>query len=128
MLNIYPRISGLRIARHLQISYPSAYDLARIALWNGLRLRLETTSPVRTSGARALTLRNGGLLIRLDRSHDGITVKTSHDGGAWKALYGLNDMREVLGIVRTAAENYRRPGRPWWAVVPVDQYQFIKFL
>lgn len=128
MLSISPRISGLRIARHLQISYSSAYDLANIAFWNGLRLRLETTSPVRTSGARALTLRNGGLLIRLDRGRDGITVKTSHDGGAWKTRYGLQDMREVLDIVRTAAESYQRPRRSWWAVVPADQYSFTEFL
>lgn len=128
MLNISPGISGLRIARHLQISYSSAYDLASTAFWNGLKLRLETTSRVRTSGARALTLRNGGLLIRIDRGRDSITVRTSHDGGAWKALHGLNDMREVLGIVRTAVEKYQRPRRPEWAVVPVDQYQFIKFL
>lgn len=52
MLNILPRVTGLPVARHLKISYPAAYDLACIAFWNGLKLRLKTTSPVRTAGAR----------------------------------------------------------------------------
>lgn len=50
MLNILPRVTGLFVARHLKISYPAAYDLACIAFWNGLKLRLKTSSPVRTAG------------------------------------------------------------------------------
>ena len=107
MLNILPRVTGLLVARHLKISYTAAADLAYIAFWNGLKLRLETTSPVRTAGARALTLR---------------------DGEARKSFSNLRDTREVLDKVRTTVENYRRPRRPWWAVVPADQYSFTKFL
>ena len=81
-----------------------------------------------SSGARALTLRDGGLLVRLDRDYSGITVKISKDGEARKSFSGLRDMREVLDKVRTVAENYRRSRRSWWAVVPADQYSFTKFL
>lgn len=128
MLNILPRVTGLLVARHLKISYPAAYDLACIALWNGFSLRLKTTSPVRTAGARALRLRDGGLLIRIDRDYDGITLQTSEDGGAKKSISGLRDMREVLDKVREVAEGYQRPRRPRWDVVPADQYSFTKFL
>lgn len=128
MLNILPRVTGLFVARHLKISYSAALDLAYIAFWNGLKLRLRTTSPVRTAGARALTLQDGGLLVRLDRDYSGITLKISKDGEARKSFSGLRDMREVLDKVRTVAENYQRPRRSWWAVVPADQYSFTKFL
>lgn len=128
MLNILPRVTGLFVARHLKIGYSAALDLAYIAFWNGLKLRLRTTSPVRTAGARALTLQDGGLLVRLDREYSGITVKISKDGEARKSFSDLGDMREVLDKVRTAAENYQRPRRSWWAVVPADQYSFTKFL
>lgn len=128
MLNILPRVTGLFVARHLKISYSAALDLAYIAFWNGLKLRLKTDSPVLTPGARALTLRDGGLLVRLDRNYSGITVKISKDGEARKSFSGLRDMREVLDKVRTSAENYRRPRHSWWAIVPADQYSFTKFL
>ena len=128
MLNILPRVTGLFVAHHLKISYLAALDLAYIAFWNGLKLRLRTTSPVRTAGARALTLRDGGLLVRLDRDYGGIALQTSKDGEAKKIFSGLRDMREVLDKVRTVAENYQRPRRSWWAVVPADQYSFTKFL
>lgn len=128
MLNLLPPVSGIVVARHLKISYSAALDLAYIAFWNGLKLRLETTSPVRTAGARALTLRDGGLLVRLDRDYSGISVKISKDGEDRKSFSGLRDMREVLDKVRTVVENYQRPRRSWWAVVPADQYSFTKFL
>lgn len=128
MLNILPRVTGLLVARHLKISYSAALDLAYIAFWNGLKLRLRTTSPVRTAGARSLTLQDGGLLVRLDREYSGIAVNISKDGEARKSFSGLRDMREVLDKVRTVAENYRRPRRSWWAVVPADQYLFTEFL
>jgi hypothetical protein len=128
VLNILPRVTGLFVARHLKISYSAALDLAYIAFWNGLKLRLKTTSPVRTAGARALTLRDGGLLVRLDRDYSGITVKISKDGEARKSFSGLRDMREVLDKVRAVAENCQRSRRSWWAVVPADQYSFTKFL
>lgn len=128
MLNILPRVTGLFVARHLKISYSAALDLAYIAFWNGLKLRLKTASPVLTTGARALTLRDGGLLVSLDRNYSGITVKISKGGEAQKSFSGLRDMREVLDKVRTSAENYQRPRHSWWAVVPIDQYRFIQFL
>lgn len=128
MLNILPRVTGLFVARHLKISYPAACDLACIAFWNGLKLRLKTSSPVRTAGARALTLQDGGLLVRLDRDYSGIAVNISKDGEARTSFSGLRDMREVLDKVRTSAENYHLPRRSWWAVVPADQYSFTKFL
>ena len=128
MLNILPRVTGLPVARHLKISYSAALDLAYVAFWNGLKLRLETTSPVRTAGARALTLWDGGLLIRLDRDYSGISVRIAKDGEDRNIFSGLRDMREVLDKVRTVAENYQRPRRSWWAVVPADQFSFTKFL
>ena len=128
MLNILPRVTGLFVARHLKISYSAAVDLAYIASWNGLKLRLKTTSPVRTAGALALTLRDGGLLVRLDRDYSGIVVKISEDGEDRKSFSGLRDMGEVLDKVRTAVESYQRPRRFWWAIVPADQYSFTKFL
>lgn len=128
MLNIFPRVTGVFVAKHLRISYEAAYGLANLAFWDGLSLRLETTSPTRTRGARAVTLRSAGLRIRIDREHSGITLAISTDRGSRKVLSGRRDMREVLGRVKTAAEDYQRPRRSWWAVVPSDQYSFTKFL
>ena len=128
MLNISPRVTGIFVARHLRISFDAAYDLANLAFWDGLSLRLETSSPTQTRGARAVTLRYSGLRIRLDREYCGITLAISIDGGSRKVLSGFRDMREILENVRTSAENYQRPRRAWWAVVPADQYSFTKFL
>lgn len=128
MLNVLPQVTGILVSRHLKISYSAALDLAYIAFWNGLKLRLKTTSPVRTTGARALELRDGGLQVRLDRDYSGIAVKISQDGEARKSFSNLRDMREVLDKVRTVAENYQRPRRSWWEIVPADQYLFTKFL
>lgn len=128
MLNILPRVTGLFVARRLKISYSAAIDLAYTAFWNGLKLHLKTTSQVRTAGARALTLQDGGLLVRLDRGYSGISVKISEDGEDRKSFSGLRDMREVLDKVRTVVESYQRPRRSWWDVVPADQYSFTKFL
>ena len=97
MLNILPGVTGLFVSRHLKISYSAALDLAYTAFWNGLKLRLETTSPVRTAGARALMLRDEGLLARLDRDYSGITLKISKDGEARKSFSNLRDMRGGSG-------------------------------
>ena len=128
MLNIFPGVTGVFVARHLQISYEAAYDLANLAFWDGLSLRLETTSPTRARGARAVTLRYAGLRIRLDREYYGITLGISTYSDSRKVLSGFRDMREVLERVKAAAENYQCPRRSWWAVVPADQYSFTKFL
>lgn len=128
MLNIFPGATGIFVARHLRISYGAAYDLANLAFWNGLSLRLETSSPTQTRGARAVTLRYAGLRIRLDREHCGITLASSTDNGPRKILSGFRDMREVLERVRVAVEGYQRPRRSWWEVVPADQYSFTDFL
>ena len=55
-------------------------------------------------------------------------MKISEDGETRDSFSDLRDMREVLDKVRTVAENYQRPRRSWWAVVPADQFSFIKFL
>lgn len=128
MLNILPKVTGVFVARHLRVSYGAAYDLANLAFWDGLNLRLVTDSPTQTRGARAVTLRSAGLRIRLDREHCGIPLAISTDGGSRRVLSGLRDMREVLKRIKTATEDYRRPRRSWWAVVPSDQYSFTKFL
>lgn len=128
MLNILPRVTGLFVARHPRISFEAAYDLANLAFWDGLSLRLETSSPTQTRGARAVTLRYSGLRIRLDREYCGITLAISTDGGSRKVLSGLRDMREILEKVRMTVESYRRPRRAWWEVVPADQYSIIKFI
>lgn len=128
MLNIFPKVTGIFIARHLRVSYEAAYDLANLAFWDGLSLRLVTDSPTQTRGARAVTLRSAGLLVRLDRDYSGITVNISRDGEHRTSFSGLRDMREVLDKVSTAAENYQRPRQSWWAVVPADQYPFTEFL
>lgn len=128
MLNIFPKVSGIFVARHLRISYGAAYALANQAFWDGLSLRLVTDSPTRARGARAVTLRYSGPRIRLDRDYYGITLSISTDGDYRKILSGFRDMREVLERVKTAAENYQRPQRSRWEVVPADQYSFTKFL
>lgn len=51
---------------------------------------------------------------------------------SWLAFWnGLSLRREVSDQAEkagTTAENYRRPRRSRWAVVPADQYSFTKFL
>lgn len=128
MLNIMPRVTGLAVSRHLQISYSAAYDLANLAFWSGLSIRLDRTSPVQTCGARALTLRDGGLRIRIDRPYDEISLAITVDGSSRETVTGLRDMREVLRKIRRSADDCRRLRRSWWAVVPADQYSFTKFL
>lgn len=128
MLNVLPGLTGFFVARHLEISYSAAVELSWLAFWNGLRLEREVSTQPKSAGRRSIALRDGGLSIRLERLHDHLDLWIGRDGrGTW-VTRDLTDMREVLGKVRTAAENYQRPRRSWWAVVPTDQYQFTKFL
>lgn len=128
MLNIFPGITGIFVARHLRISYPAAAELASLAFWNGLSLRLEVSDRPKEAGRRSVVLRNAGLSIRLERLHDHLDLWILRDGLAPRVTRDLTDMREVLEKVRTTVENYQRPRRSWWAVVPADQYECIKFI
>ena len=128
MLNVFPQVTGILIARHLKISYSAAVDLAYLAFWNGLSLRREVSTQPKEAGRKSVVLRDGGLVIRLKRLHDHLDLWIGRDRRAPEVIRDLTDMREVLNTVRTAAENYRRPQRSWWAVVPANQYSFTKFL
>lgn len=128
MLNVFPQLTGIALSRHLKISYSAATDLASLAFWNGLRLRLEVSTQPKSAGRRSVVLRDAGLSTRLERLHDHLDLWILRDGRATEVTRDLTDMREVLEKVRTAAENYQRPRRSWWAVVPTDQYSFTKFL
>mgnify|MGYP000949640659 CR=1 FL=1 len=128
MLNVLPQVTGIFVSRHLKISYSAAVELASLAFWNGLRLRLEVSTKPKEVGTRSVVLRLGGLSIRLERLHTHLDLWISRDGRCIEIGRDLTDMREVLKKVRTTAENYQRTQRPWWAVVPTDRYQFIKFL
>lgn len=127
MLNVAPQITGILISRHLKISYSAALDLAYIAFWNGLRIDRDISNQPRDGSRRLLVLRTRGLTIRLGRMHDRLEVRTLRDGRTPKVTRDLRDMREVLDKVRDTVENYQRPRRAWWAVVPADQYRFIQF-
>lgn len=128
MLNVFPQVTGLFVSRHLRISYSAAAELASIAFWNGLSLRREVSPQPKEAGRRSVVLRDGGLSIRLERLHDYLDLWIGRDGRASGVTRDLTDMREVLEKVRTTVENYQRPQRSWWAVVPADQYSFTKFL
>lgn len=128
MLSVLPRLTGIFVARHLKVSYSAAVDLAYAAFWNGLRLKREVSTQPKEAGRRSVVLRDGGLSIRLERLHDHLDLWILRDGRAAEVTRDLTDMREVLEQVRTAAENYQRPRRSWWAVVPADQYSSTKFL
>lgn len=128
MLNVLPGLTGFFVARHLKISYSASVELSWLAFWKGLRLEREVSTQPKLAGLRAIVLRDGGLSIRLERLHGHLDLWILQDGRAPKVTRDLTDMREVLEKVRTAAENYQRPRRSWWSVVPTDQYSFIKFL
>lgn len=128
MLNILPRISGFFIMKHLKVSYSVAVELADIAFVNGLRIRREVSTQPKTAGRRSLTLRDGGLRIRLERFYDHIDIQVFQDGSAVDVLRDVTDMREPLGRLRTVTDEYQRLRRAWWSVVPTDQYSFTKFL
>lgn len=131
MLNVLPRVTGIFVSRHLKISYSAAVELAYIAFWNGLSLRREVSTQPKEAGRRSVVLQDGGLSIRLERLHDHLDLgigRDGRDGRAPAVVRDLTDMRDVLKKIRTTAENYQRPRRSWWAVVPIDQYSFTKFL
>ena len=80
------------------------------------------------AGGRSVGLRDGGLSIRLERLHDRLDLRIDRDDRGIEVTRDLTDMREVLKKVSTEVEDYQRPRRSWWAVVPTNQYSFIKFL
>lgn len=128
MLNILPRISGFFIMTHLRVSYSVAVELADIAFVTGLKIRREVSTQPKTAGRRSLILRDGGLRIRLVRLYDHIDLLISKDGSTTDLVRDIIDLRDPLGLIRTTVSEYQRPRRSWWAVVPSDQYSFIKFL
>lgn len=128
MLNVFPQLTGVALSRHLKISYSAAADLAYLAFWNGLSLRLEVSTRPEKAVRRSVALREGGLAIRLERFHDHLDLWVNREGRAPEVTRDLTDMREVLEKAGTAVENYQRPRRSWWAVVPADQFPFTKFL
>lgn len=128
MLNVLPRISGFFIASHLEVSYSLAVELADIASANGLKIRREVSTQPKEAGHRSLVIGDGGLRIRLERLHDHIDLRISKDGSTADEVRDIVDMRDPLRLIRTAVSEYQRARRSWWAVVPADQYSFIKFL
>lgn len=128
MLNVFPQLTGIALSRHRRISYSAATELASLAFWNGLSLRLEVATQPKKANRRAVVLRDGGLSIQLERLHDHIDLRILRDGRAPKVTRDLTGMREVMEKVRMTVENYQWPQRSWWAVVPADQYSFTKFL
>lgn len=128
MLNVLPRISGFFIASHLKVSYSAAVELADIAFVGGLKILREVSTQPKEAGRKSLTMSDGGLSIRLVRLHDHIDLRISRDGSTTDLLRDITDMREPLRLIRTTVSEYQRPRRSWWAVVPSDQYSFIKFL
>ena len=128
MLNALPQLTGYLVARHVKISYSAGRDLADIAFWNGFRIDLDVSNWPGERGRRLLFLRAAGLTIRLERLHDRMEVWTRVDGRAPDVVRDLKDMREVRGLIRATVENYQRPRRAGWAVVPIDQYRSIQFL
>lgn len=128
MLNVPPRVTGLFIARHLKISYSAAVDLSYLAFWNGLSLRREVSTRPKEGGRRSVVLRDGLLVIRLERLHDRIDLWIWRDGRAPEVVRDVTDLREGLRKVKQTVESYQRPRREGWAVVPADQYSFTKFL
>ena len=128
MLNVLPRISGFFIAPHLRVSYSVAVELADIAFVNGLKIRREVSTQPKVAGRRSLVISDGGLRIRLERLHEHIDLWISKDGSTAYLVRDIVDLRDPLRLIRTAVSEYQRPRRSWWAVVPVDQYSFTKFL
>lgn len=128
MLNLLPRVTGICVARHLAISYSAAVELAYLAFWNGLSLRREVSTQPKEAGGRSVVLRYSGLSICLERFHDHLDLRIIRDDRDPEEARDLTDMREVLEKVRTTVEDYQRPRRSWWAIVPTDQYSFTKFL
>lgn len=128
MLNLLPRISGFFIAPHLKVSYSVAVELADIAFLNGLKLRREAATQPKKAGRKSLLIWDGGLRIRVERLHNCIDIWISEDGTATDVLRNVTDMREPLRKLRITVDEYQRPRRSWWSVVPTDQYSFIKFL
>lgn len=113
MLNMFPQVTGIFVASHLNISYSAAADLASLAFWNGFSLRREISVQPGEAGIRSVVLRFGGLSIRLERLHDRRDLRILREGRAPKVVRDLTDMSEVMDKVRTAAEGYRRPRRSW---------------
>lgn len=128
MLNVLPRISGFFIASHLKVSYSVAVELADIAFLNGLKILREVSTHPKEAGRRSLSMSDGGLIIRLVRLHDRVDLWISKDGSTPDLVRDIVDMRDPMRMIRTTVSEYRRPRRPWWAVVPSDQYSFTKFL
>lgn len=127
MLNGIPQLTGYLASRHLRISYSAGLDLAYIAFLSDFRIYRDASDWPKDRGRRLLFLKAPGLTIRLDRLHDRLEIWISRDGRAPKVVRDLRDMREVLGKVRTLVEEYQRPTRARWAVVPTDQYLSIPF-
>lgn len=128
MLNVIPRISGLFVASHLKVSYSVAVELADIAFVNGLKILREVSTQQGKVGRRSLVLSDGGLSIRLERLYDHIDLRISKDGSTSGLVRDIFDMRDPIRLIRTVVSQYQRPRRSWWAVVPADQYSFIRFL
>ena len=127
MLNILPQLTGCLIARHVQISYTAAQDLASLAFWNGLSIRRHVSDRQGDRGRRSVVLRTAGLTFRLERHHDYLELWIAPDGRAPRVLGDVRDMREVLREVRDVMDRYERSRRAWWAVVPLNQYRSIQF-
>lgn len=128
MLNVFPQVTGIFVARHLRISHSAAVELSYLAFWKGLSIRREVYARPKGAGNRSVVLQDGRLSIGLERLKDHLDLWINRDGRTIEVAQDLTDMREVLRKVRIVVEEYQLPRRSWWAVVPADQYSFTKFL
>jgi hypothetical protein len=128
MLNISPKVSGFFIASHLKVSYSVAVELADIAFAFGLKISREVYTSPGSAGRKSLNIRYGGLRIRIERHYNYIDIWISENGSISKLLRDVVDMRDPLREIRSVVNDYQRPRRSPWAVVPTNQYKFTQFL
>lgn len=122
MWNILPQISGVLISRHLRVSYRAGVKLAILAHDLRLRIRRELDNPRPAQSVPVLTLRYGGLRIKIERIAIGVDIWCSVYGSTADIARDVTDMRTVLRYIYENRQEYRNQELEWWNIG--DKYQY----
>ena len=126
MWNILPQISGVLISRHLRVSYRAGVKIAHLSHNLGLRMRREFDHPRPAQSVPILSLRYGGLRIKIERLAIGVEIWCSISEDTVDIARDTDDMRTVLRYIYEKRQEYRTSELEWWSIGAKYKYPYTK--
>ena len=92
----------------------------------GLCIRREFDHPRPAQSVPVLTLRYGGLRIKIERIAIGVDIRCSVSGSTADIARDVTDIRTVLRYIYEKRQEYRNQELEWWNIGDKYEYSYNK--